>query len=148
MNTIQNKTVVFEDLGTREYQPAWDYQESLMKNIIDLKIKNRDLPAEQHIATPNHFLLVEHPHVYTLGRSGHEENMLAGIDKLKEIDATFVKVNRGGDITYHGYGQIVGYPILDLENFFTDIHKYMRKPEEVIILTLRDYGIKATRSEG
>jgi len=148
MNTIQNKTVAFEDLGTRDYQSAWDYQESLMKNIIDLKIKNRDLPAEQHLATPNHFLLVEHPHVYTLGKSGHEENMLAGIDKLKEIDATFVKVNRGGDITYHGYGQIVGYPILDLENFFTDIHKYMRNLEEVIIRTIAEYGLNGERSPG
>jgi lipoyl(octanoyl) transferase len=84
--------------------------------------------------------------VYTLGKSGHEENMLAGIDKLKEIDATFVKVNRGGDITYHGYGQIVGYPILDLENFFTDIHKYMRNLEEVIIRTIAEYGLKGERS--
>lgn len=148
MNTIQNTTVAFEDLGTRDYQSAWDYQESLMKNIIDLKIKNRDLPAEEHLATPNHFLLVEHPHVYTLGKSGHEENMLAGIDKLKEIDATFVKVNRGGDITYHGYGQIVGYPILDLENFFTDIHKYMRNLEEVIIRTIAEYGLNGERSPG
>ncbi|NML56485.1 lipoyl(octanoyl) transferase LipB [Chryseobacterium cheonjiense] len=148
MNTHQNKVVEFEDLGTRDYQSAWDYQESLMKNIIDLKIKNRDLPAEEHSTTPNHFLLVEHPHVYTLGKSGHEENMLAGIDKLKEIDATFVKVNRGGDITYHGYGQIVGYPILDLENFFTDIHKYMRNLEEVIIRTIAEYGLKGERSEG
>jgi lipoyl(octanoyl) transferase len=148
MNTHQNKVVEFEDLGTRDYQSAWDYQESLMKNIIDLKIKNRDLPAEEHATTPNHFLLVEHPHVYTLGKSGHEENMLAGIDKLKEIDATFVKVNRGGDITYHGYGQIVGYPILDLENFFTDIHKYMRNLEEVIIRTIAEYGLKGERSEG
>ena len=148
MNTHQNKVVEFEDLGTREYQSAWDYQESLMKNIIDLKIKNRDLPAEQHIITPNHFLLVEHPHVYTLGKSGHEENMLAGIDKLKEIDATFVKVNRGGDITYHGPGQIVGYPILDLDNFFTDIHLYLRTLEEAVILTLADYGIAAGRYEG
>lgn len=148
MNTIQNKVVEFEDLGTREYQSAWDYQESLMKNIIDLKIKNRDLPVEQHVITPNHFLLVEHPHVYTLGKSGHEENMLAGIDQLKEIEATFVKVNRGGDITYHGYGQIVGYPVLDLENFFTDIHKYMRNLEEVIIRTIAEYGLKGERSEG
>lgn len=148
MNTNQNKSVEFEDLGIKEYQPAWDYQESLMKNIIDTKIKNRDLPAEEHITTPNHFLLVEHPHVYTLGKSGHEENMLAGIDKLKEINATFVKVNRGGDITYHGFGQIVGYPILDLENFFTDIHLYMRNLEEVIIRAIGDFGLKGERSPG
>ncbi len=148
MNTHQNKVVEFEDLGTRDYQSSWDYQEKLMKDIIDTKIKNRDLPAEEHITTPNHLLLVEHPHVYTLGKSGHEENMLAGIDKLKEIDATFVKVNRGGDITYHGYGQIVGYPILDLENFFTDIHLYMRNLEEVIIRTIGEYGLKGERSQG
>ena len=148
MNTYQNKSVEFEDLGTKEYQPSWDYQEQLMKNIIDIKIKNRDLPTEEHITTPNHFLMVEHPHVYTLGKSGHEENLLAGLEKLNEIDATFVKVNRGGDITYHGFGQIVGYPILDLENFFTDIHKYMRNLEEVIIRTIADFGLKGERSEG
>lgn len=148
MNTHQNKVVAFEDLGIKDYQSSWDYQESLMKEIIDTKIKNRDLPAEERLTTSNHFLLVEHPHVYTLGKSGHEENMLAGIDKLKEIEATFVKVNRGGDITYHGFGQIVGYPILDLENFFTDIHLYMRNLEEVIIRTMAEFGLKGERSPG
>lgn len=148
MNTNQNKAVEFEDLGIKEYQPAWDYQEKLMKDIIDTKIKNRDLPAEEHITTPNHLLFVEHPHVYTLGKSGHEENMLAGIDKLKELEATYVKTNRGGDITYHGFGQIVGYPVLDLENFFTDIHLYMRNLEEVIIRTIGEYGLKGERSPG
>ncbi|KFF14708.1 octanoyltransferase [Chryseobacterium soli] len=148
MNTNPNKVVAFEDLGIKEYQPAWDYQEQLMKGIIDTKIQNRNLPAEEHHTTSNHFLLVEHPHVYTLGKSGHEENMLAGIDQLKEIDATFVKVNRGGDITYHGFGQIVGYPILDLENFFTDIHLYMRNLEEVIIRAIAEFGLKGKRSPG
>jgi lipoyl(octanoyl) transferase len=148
MNTHQNKVVAFEDLGIKDYQSSWDYQESLMKDIIDTKIKNRDLPTEERLTTSNHFLLVEHPHVYTLGKSGHEENMLAGIDKLKEIEATFVKVNRGGDITYHGFGQIVGYPILDLENFFTDIHLYMRNLEEVIIRTMAEFGLKGERSPG
>lgn len=148
MNTHQNKVVAFEDLGVKDYQSSWDYQEKLMKEIIDTKIKNRDLPAEERLTTSNHFLLVEHPHVYTLGKSGHEENMLAGIDKLKEIEASFVKVNRGGDITYHGFGQIVGYPILDLENFFTDIHKYMRNLEEVIIRTMAEFGLKGERSPG
>jgi len=148
MNTHQNKVVAFEDLGVKDYQSSWDYQESLMKEIIDTKIKNRDLPTEERLTTSNHFLLVEHPHVYTLGKSGHEENMLAGIDKLKEIEATFVKVNRGGDITYHGFGQIVGYPILDLENFFTDIHLYMRNLEEVIIRTMAEFGLKGERSPG
>lgn len=148
MNTHQNKVVAFEDLGVKDYQSSWDYQEGLMKEIIDTKSKNRDLPAEERLTTSNHFLLVEHPHVYTLGKSGHEENMLAGIDKLKEIEATFVKVNRGGDITYHGFGQIVGYPILDLENFFTDIHLYMRNLEEVIIRTMAEFGLKGERSPG
>ena len=148
MNTHQNKVVAFEDLGVKDYQSSWDYQEKLMKEIIDTKVKNRDLPAEERHTTSNHFLLVEHPHVYTLGKSGHEENMLAGIDKLKEIEATFVKVNRGGDITYHGFGQIVGYPILDLENFFTDIHLYMRNLEEVIIRTMAEFGLKGERSPG
>nr|WP_314496459.1 lipoyl(octanoyl) transferase LipB [uncultured Chryseobacterium sp.] len=148
MNTHQNKIVEFEDLGIKDYQSSWDYQEKLMKDVIETKIKNRDLPTEDRITTSNHFLLVEHPHVYTLGKSGHEENMLAGIDKLKEIDATFVKVNRGGDITYHGFGQIVGYPILDLENFFTDIHLYMRNLEEVIIRTMAEFGLKGERSPG
>ena len=148
MNTNLNKLVKFEDLGTKDYQSSWDYQEKLMKDIIDTKVKNRDLPEDQQIITDNHFLLVEHPHVYTLGKSGHEENMLAGSDKLKEIDATFVKVNRGGDITYHGFGQVVGYPILDLENFFTDIHLYMRNLEEVIIRTIAEFGLKGERSPG
>ena len=148
MNTHQNKVVAFEDLGVKDYQSSWDYQESLMKEIIDTKIKNRDLPTEERLTSSNHLLLVEHPHVYTLGKSGHEENMLAGIDKLKEIEATFVKVNRGGDITYHGFGQIVGYPILDLENFFTDIHLYMRNLEEVIIRTMAEFGLKGERSPG
>lgn len=148
MNTHQNKVVAFEDLGVKDYQSSWDFQEKLMKDIIDIKIKNRDLPAEERLATSNHLLLVEHPHVYTLGKSGHEENLLAGSDKLKEIDATFVKVNRGGDITYHGFGQIVGYPILDLENFFTDIHLYMRNLEEVIIRTMAEFGLNGERSPG
>lgn len=148
MNAKQNKKVRFEELGIKEYQPAWDYQEQLMKEILDIKIKNRDLSSEDTLITPNHLLFVEHPHVYTLGKSGDEQNMLANTDKLKEIDATFVKTNRGGDITYHGFGQIVGYPILDLENFFTDIHLYMRNLEEVIIRTIAEYGLQGERSQG
>ncbi|WP_100077238.1 lipoyl(octanoyl) transferase LipB [Chryseobacterium camelliae] len=148
MNTHQNKAVLFEDLGIKDYQSAWDYQEQLMKGIIDTKIKNRDVPPEQHHTTSNYLLFIEHPHVYTLGKSGHEENMLAGMEQLKEIEATFVKTNRGGDITYHGYGQLVGYPILDLENFFTDIHLYMRNLEEVIIRTIAEFGLKGERSKG
>lgn len=144
----QNKTLKFQDLGLMDYLPAFDYQESLMKSIIDLKLKNRDRTDGIYEETPNYFLFVEHPHVYTLGKSGDEQNILFNEEKLKEINATFVKTNRGGDITYHGFGQIVGYPILDLDNFFTDIHKYLRFLEETIILTLEEYGIKGERSEG
>lgn len=147
MNSIINKKVQFQDLGTQAYQPAWDYQEELLKKNLDIKIHNRENPDEQK-PTENHLLFVEHPHVYTLGKSGHEENLLANEAKLKEINATYVKVNRGGDITYHGFGQIVGYPILDLENFYTDIHRYMRDLEEVIIRTIAEYGLKGERSSG
>ena len=147
MNSFINKNVSFQELGTREYQSTWDYQEELLKKNLDTKIFNRENPENQK-QTHNYLLFVEHPHVYTLGKSGHEENLLASQDKLKEINATYVKVNRGGDITYHGFGQIVGYPILDLENFYTDIHRYMRDLEEVIIRTIAEYGLKGERSNG
>lgn len=147
MNSLINRKVAFQDLGTQDYQPTWDYQEELMKKNLETKISNREHPENQKM-TDNHLLFVEHPHVYTLGKSGHEENLLANQDKLNEINATYVKVNRGGDITYHGYGQIVGYPILDLENFYTDIHRYMRDLEEVIIRTIAEYGLKGERSQG
>ena len=141
-----NKQIIVKDLGHKDYKETWDYQESLFEEIVELKRKNRaentDLP------TPNYFLFVEHPHVYTLGKSGHMENLLIDEEALAKKGATFYKINRGGDITYHGPGQIVGYPIIDLENFFTDIHKYLRSLEEVIIRTLADYGIKGERSEG
>ena len=141
-----NKQIIVKDLGHKDYKETWDYQESLFEEIVELKRKNRtentDLP------TPNYFLFVEHPHVYTLGKSGHMENLLIDEAALAKKGATFYKINRGGDITYHGPGQIVGYPIIDLENFFTDIHKYLRSLEEVIIRTLADYGIKGERSEG
>lgn len=141
-----NKQIIVKDLGHKNYKETWDYQESLFEEIVELKRKNRaentDLP------TPNYFLFVEHPHVYTLGKSGHIENLLIDEAALAKKGATFYKINRGGDITYHGPGQIVGYPIIDLENFFTDIHKYLRSLEEVIIRTLADYGIKGERSEG
>lgn len=143
-----NKKVNFEDLGLIDYHEAWDYQENLMKNIIDIKMKNRNAPQEEKEQTPNHFLFVEHSHIYTLGKSGKENHLLIQSEKLEEINAQFVKTNRGGDITYHGFGQIVGYPILDLENFFTDIHLYMRNLEEVIIRTIADYGLKGERSQG
>ena len=144
--SILNKQLQLQDLGLKDYKETWEYQESLFAAIIDIKIKNRReaLGAQ----TPNHFLFVEHPHVYTLGKSGDLDNLLIPQDKLAAIGATFYKINRGGDITYHGPGQVVGYPILDLENFFTDIHKYLRLLEEMVILTLAQYGIKAERSKG
>ena len=141
-----NKTVKFQDLGLKDFKETWDYQESLFKAILDTKIKNRREDAG--LETDNHFLFVEHPHVYTLGKSGDLSNLLLSETQLTEKGATFYKINRGGDITYHGPGQIVGYPILDLDNFFTDIHKYLRFLEEVIILTLDEYGLKTERSPG
>ena len=141
-----NKIVDVQDLGLKDYKDTWDYQESLFKAIVDTKIKNRR--EEAGLKTANHFLFVEHPHVYTLGKSGDMSNLLVDEKQLAEKDATFYKVNRGGDITYHGPGQIVGYPILDLDNFFTDIHKYLRFLEEMIILTLAEYNLKAERSKG
>ena len=148
MTITQNKKTEFRELGLMDYEPAFKYQETLMKSIIDLKLKNRDRTDGVYEETPNYLLFVEHPHVYTLGKSGHEENMLANTEKLKEINATFVKTNRGGDITYHGFGQIVGYPIVDLDNFKSDIFKYMRDLEEAIIRTVAEYGLKGERSEG
>ncbi len=141
-----NKIIQLEDLGVKDYQETWSYQEAIFKTIVDLKIRNRR--EEAQVETPNYFLFVEHPHVYTLGKSGDMSNLLLSEQQLEAKGATFYKINRGGDITYHGPGQIVGYPILDLENFFTDIHKYLRFLEEVIILTLREYGLEGTRSEG
>lgn len=141
-----NKKIVLKDLGQKDYKATWDYQEELFKGIVDLKIQNRR--EETNLTTPNYFLFVEHPHVYTLGKSGDVSNMLLSEKQLVDKGATFYKINRGGDITYHGPGQIVGYPILDLENFFTDIHKYLRLLEEVIILTLAEYNILGVRSEG
>ena len=106
-----NTKIKFEDLGIMDYSTAWEYQENLMKNTIEIKMKNRKSPAEQIIETPNYFLFVEHPHIYTLGKSGDENNMLISTETLEKINASYVKTNRGGDITYHGYGQIVGYPV-------------------------------------
>ena len=141
-----NKQIIVKDLGHKDYKETWNYQESLFEEIVELKRKNRAENTE--VPTPNYFLFVEHPHVYTLGKSGHIENLLIDEAALAKKGASFYKINRGGDITYHGPGQIVGYPIIDLENFFTDIHKYLRSLEEVIIRTLADYGIKGERSEG
>ena len=141
-----NKTIQLQDLGTKDFKDTWDFQESLFKAIVNTKIKNRREDAG--LETNNHFLFVEHPHVYTLGKSGDLSNLLLSESQLTEKGATFYKINRGGDITYHGPGQIVGYPILDLDNFFTDIHKYLRFLEEVIILTLAEYCLKTERSPG
>ncbi|MBO3100111.1 lipoyl(octanoyl) transferase LipB [Gelidibacter pelagius] len=141
-----NKIVEVQDLGHNDYKTTWDYQESLFKSVIDAKIKNKREDA--NLETQNYFLFVEHPHVYTLGKSGDFSHLLLNEEQLTQKGATFYKINRGGDITYHGPGQIVGYPILDLENFFTDIHKYLRLLEEMIILTLMEYGLKAERSPG
>ncbi|MEZ4858313.1 MAG: lipoyl(octanoyl) transferase LipB [Flavobacteriaceae bacterium] len=141
-----NKQVEILDLNLKDYKETWDFQEKLFQEILDIKINNRRETLSEK--TPNYFIFVEHPHVYTLGKSGDLDNLLIDETKLKEIKATFYKINRGGDITYHGPGQIVGYPILDLENFFTDIHKYLRFLEEIIILTLAEYGLKGERSKG
>jgi len=142
-----NKKVQIQDLGLKDYKDTWDYQEELFQGILDIKSQNRkdDANAKE---TPNYLLFVEHPHVYTLGKSGDLENLLLNDEQLEAKNATFYKINRGGDITYHGPGQIVGYPILDLDNFFTDIHKYLRFLEDVFIRTLADYGLKGMRSEG
>ena len=141
-----NRNILLKDLSVKDYKETWDYQSELLQEIVDIKIDNRRNNKES--ATKNHFLFVEHPHVYTLGKSGDMSNLLLNENQLKDKGATFYKINRGGDITYHGPGQIVGYPILDLENFFTDIHKYLRLLEEAIILTIAEYGLKGTRSEG
>lgn len=141
-----NKELILEDLGLKDYKETWDYQEALFAKTVALKVQNKK--ENTFLPTPNHFLFVEHPHVFTLGKSGNLDHLLVSEEALKEKEASFYKINRGGDITYHGPGQIVGYPILDLENFFTDIHKYLRLLEETVILTLAEYGINATRSPG
>jgi lipoyl(octanoyl) transferase len=142
----KNKSVTIKDLGVVDYKKCWDYQEELFKSVVDTKIKNRR--QSLNLPTSNYLLFVEHPHVYTLGKSGDISNLLINESQLERRGAKFYKINRGGDITYHGPGQIVGYPILDLDNFFTDIHKYLRFLEEVIILTLKNYGLSASRNPG
>jgi lipoyl(octanoyl) transferase len=140
--------VHFEDLGQMGYQQAWDHQETLFESVVARKLRNRDLGGDQTEEVKHHLLFVEHPPVYTLGKSGDDAHLLVSEDLLKAKGATFHRINRGGDITFHGPGQIVGYPILDLDDFFTDIHKYLRFLEEAIIRTLADYGIEAGRLEG
>ena len=144
----QNKTIISQNLGLIDYQTAWDYQEKLHAEIVAIKLENRNLLLDNQVDTPNYILFCEHPHVYTLGKSGKPEHLLLDEKGLEKYDAKYYKINRGGDITYHGKGQLVGYPILDLENFFTDIHKYMRCLEEAVIRTCADFGIDAGRIEG
>ena len=143
---LQNKRVVFEDVGLLDYKTCWDYQEKLQQEIVSQKTANRNLSDSEQKITANYLLMVEHPHVFTLGKSGNENNLLVSDTFLKSINATYYKINRGGDITYHGPGQLVVYPILDLENFYTDIHKYLRMLEETVILLLAEYGITAGRN--
>jgi len=146
------KEIKFKDLGVGQgYQKTWDFQEKLLAENLAIKSRNREKEKSGQTdfeTTQNHLFFVEHPHVYTLGKSGHIENLLASQDFLSQIQATFVKTNRGGDITYHGPGQLVGYPILDLDNFKPDIHLYMRNLEEAIIRTIAGYGLKGERSKG
>ena len=143
-----NKKVAFIHLGSKDYQEVWDYQERLFNETVNVKISNRKANEAGQVLTSNYLIFCEHPHVYTLGKSGNENNLLANEAFLKEKKASFYRINRGGDITYHGPGQIVGYPILDLDHFFTDIHKYLRLLEEAVINTLKEYGIVAGRIEG
>ena len=139
--------VAFEDLNLIDYKKAWDYQTSLFNPIIDQKIFNRKNP-DATVKTKNHLLFCEHPHVYTLGTSGQKENLLISEAILQKLNATYYKINRGGDITYHGPGQLVVYPIFDLDHFFTDIHKYLRLLEEAVIKTIAEYGLEGVRSIG
>jgi lipoyl(octanoyl) transferase len=152
---MKNKEVNFRDWGLIDYKEAWDKQEALFASTVNLKIdiRNRQAVTEgdeynEYTPTPNYLIFYEHPHVYTLGKSGKPEHLLLDEKGLKEKNAVYYPINRGGDITYHGPGQIVCYPILDLDNFFTDIHLYLRTLEEAVILTLADYGLKAGRYPG
>lgn len=148
---MDKQQVIFEDLGVINYKSAWDYQEALVKKNVDIKSelrKSSSVGAGMQNTTSNYLLFCEHPPVYTLGKSGHIENVLLSEDEMEEKEIEFFRTNRGGDITFHGLQQIVGYPILDLEKFYTDIGKYLRNLEEVIILTVAEYGIKGERSKG
>ena len=145
---MNRRSVRFADLGNWTYARAWDFQEAIFQAVVERKTANRKLPEAERVSTQDTLLFVEHPHVYTLGKSGDFGNLLADDERLKAIGAEFYRTNRGGDITYHGPGQLVGYPILDLDEHFTDIHRYLRTLEEVVIATLADYGLKGDRSPG
>lgn len=142
------KKTKFIHLGLVDYQKAWDYQEELFRQTIGQKVANRKLPESEWATTENFLIFCQHPHVYTLGKSGNPQHLLLDEKGLEALQAKYYKVNRGGDITYHGPGQIVGYPILDLDHFFTDIHKYLRYLEEAVILTLKDFDVVAGRIDG
>lgn len=146
MNEILNKKTKFFDLGLIDYKQAWDYQTNLFQSILDTKAENRTNNTQ--LPTHNYLLFCEHPHVFTLGKSGEEQNLLVKKEDLHTIEATYYHINRGGDITYHGPGQLVVYPVIDLENFFTDIHQYMRLLEESVIQTLQEFDINAGRIKG
>ena len=148
MNKKLNTKTEVIDLGLIDYKEAWDYQEKLFQEIVNLKIENRKKPQDAQSRTPNYLVFCEHPPVYTLGKSGSLDNLLLDGSGLDKVGATFYKINRGGDITFHGPGQIVCYPILDLDNFFTDIHKYLRNLEEGVIMTCKDFGLDAGRIDG
>ena len=148
MKYKKNNKVYYQNLGLIDYKEAWDYQEKIFNEIIQEKLQNRERHFGDKSLTPNYLLLCQHPHVYTLGKSGDPNNLLINEGELKKRGASFYHINRGGDITYHGPGQIVGYPIIDLDNFTTDIHKYLRFLEEAIILTLQEFGINAGRIPG
>lgn len=148
MNVYQNRETTFEDLGLIDYEAALNRQTEHFNSILQVKSANRTLPPDQQLHTKNYLLFCEHPHVFTLGKSGDENNLLIKKEELHTIDATYHHINRGGDITYHGPGQLVGYPILDLENFFTDIHQYMRLLEEAVIQTLNAFDVESGRIPG
>lgn len=148
MELQKNKKVYFRDLGLLDYKQAWDYQEKIFSGIVDRKINNRKLEPEMQTLTDNYLIFCQHPHVYTLGKSGKEDHLLLNDQARNEKDVAYYRINRGGDITYHGPGQLVGYPILDLDHFFTDIHRYIRTLEEAVIRTLEGYGLDAGRIEG
>lgn len=144
----KNTFVEFKDLGLIDYKEAWDYQETLFNGIIEKKMENRSAVESGQQPTPNYLLFCEHPHVYTLGKNGSENNLLVNMLQLSEKKAGYYKINRGGDITYHGPGQIVGYPILDLDNFSPDMHLYVSNLEESVIKTIGEFGLRGERLQG
>jgi lipoyl(octanoyl) transferase len=148
VNAILNHETKFVDLGLVDYKQAWDYQTALFNSTLEVKNKNRSSSETEQSPTANYLIFCEHPHVFTLGKSGDEKNLLIKKENLESVQASYYRINRGGDITYHGPGQLVVYPVLDLENFFTDIHRYMRLLEESVIQTLKEFGIESGRIAG